>query len=118
MIARIFHGDGESHDWDLPPAPPWRQFNGAPIVPPPHETDWRHIIPMIWNAHAHIGLKAREVEARQRRDHASSAAADHRPTGYWQVHACICGGPGAEVVSRPTLADHQPYHVAGRLVPL
>ena len=40
MIARIFHGDGQPHDWELPPAPPWRQFSGAPVVTSPHEADW------------------------------------------------------------------------------
>jgi MoxR-like ATPase len=40
MIARIFRGDGEPHDWHLPPAPPWRQFNGAPVVSAPHRADW------------------------------------------------------------------------------
>jgi MoxR-like ATPase len=40
MISRIFQGDGQPHDWELPPAPPWRQFNGAPVVTAPPETDW------------------------------------------------------------------------------
>lgn len=40
MIARIFNGNGQPHDWELPPAPPWRQFNGVPAVPSPRQTDW------------------------------------------------------------------------------
>lgn len=28
----IFKGDGNPHDWELPPAPPWRTFNGRPLV--------------------------------------------------------------------------------------
>lgn len=27
---RIFHGNGECHDWVEPPAPPWRRFSGGP----------------------------------------------------------------------------------------
>lgn len=36
----MFHGDGAPHDWQLPPAPPWRQFNGAPIVEATYDEDW------------------------------------------------------------------------------
>jgi MoxR-like ATPase len=39
MIERIFNGDCRPHDWELPPAPPWRQFNGAPIVTSAHGVD-------------------------------------------------------------------------------
>lgn len=40
MTGRIFNGDGQPHDWELPSAPPWRQFNGAPVVTAPPVTDW------------------------------------------------------------------------------
>jgi MoxR-like ATPase len=39
----IFNGKGKPHDWQLPPAPPWRQFNGAPVVPTPHQADWARL---------------------------------------------------------------------------
>lgn len=39
MITPIFHGDGEPHAWTMPPAPPWRQFNGGPAVPYPPQDD-------------------------------------------------------------------------------
>ena len=32
MISRVFNGDGQPHDWELPPAPPWRHFSGGPVV--------------------------------------------------------------------------------------
>ncbi|MEU1969690.1 MoxR family ATPase [Micromonospora sediminicola] len=28
----IFRGDGDPHPWTLPDPPPWRQFNGGPLV--------------------------------------------------------------------------------------
>jgi MoxR-like ATPase len=40
MTSRIFNGDGQPHDWELPPAPPWRLFNGGPVVPSPEGEDW------------------------------------------------------------------------------
>ncbi|MFI7067099.1 AAA family ATPase [Kribbella sp. NPDC050124] len=39
MTTRTFRGDGRPHDWSLPPAPPWRQFDGGPVVPPPTADD-------------------------------------------------------------------------------
>ena len=40
MSARVFNGDGQTHDWELPPAPPWRQFNGGPVVTSSPDADW------------------------------------------------------------------------------
>lgn len=40
MGQPIFLGDGIPHDWELPPAPPWRQFNGEPVVEQPYDPDW------------------------------------------------------------------------------
>ena len=40
MSERIFRGDGLPHDWELPPAPPWREFNGEPVVAQPYDPDW------------------------------------------------------------------------------
>jgi MoxR-like ATPase len=36
----MFQGDGVQRDWQLPPAPPWRQFNGEPIVEATYDEDW------------------------------------------------------------------------------
>ena len=47
MIARIFNGDGQPHDWELPPTPPWRQFNGAPVVASPREVNWAARYPNV-----------------------------------------------------------------------
>ena len=58
MTSRIFNGDGQPHDWELPPAPPWRQFNGGPVVDSSHEADRPHAIPMTSSALAPIGQKA------------------------------------------------------------
>ena len=40
MSEQIFRGDGTPHEWQLPPAPPWRQFNGGPVVDIALETEW------------------------------------------------------------------------------
>ncbi|WBB93441.1 MoxR family ATPase [Verrucosispora sp. WMMC514] len=40
MTGQIFRGNGEPHDWDMPPAPPWRQFRGQPIVEHPYHDNW------------------------------------------------------------------------------
>jgi MoxR-like ATPase len=40
MARPIFRGDGVPHDWDLPPAPPWRRFTGGPPVGRVYDEDW------------------------------------------------------------------------------
>lgn len=40
MISRIFSGTSETHPWEMPPAPPWRQFNGGPVVEAPDQAGW------------------------------------------------------------------------------
>jgi MoxR-like ATPase len=40
MNESIFSGSGVPHDWTLPPAPPWRKFNGGPLVTDPYDADW------------------------------------------------------------------------------
>lgn len=40
VTAKIFKGDGVPHEWEMPEAPPWRQFQGEPVVERPFETDW------------------------------------------------------------------------------
>jgi len=62
MIARIFNGDGQPHDWELPPAPPWRQFNGAPIVTSAHEADWATHYPNHLERARTYQAQDREVE--------------------------------------------------------
>lgn len=62
MIARIFNGDGQPHDWELPPAPPWRQFSGAPVVPSPHEADWAARYPNDLERARTYQAQGREVE--------------------------------------------------------
>jgi MoxR-like ATPase len=62
MITRIFNGDGQPHEWELPPAPPWRQFSGGPVVPSPHEADWADKYPNdLERAHTYQA-QGREVE--------------------------------------------------------
>jgi len=62
MIARIFNGDGQPHDWELPPAPPWRQFSGAPVVTSPHEADWAARYPNDLERARTYQAQGREVE--------------------------------------------------------
>jgi MoxR-like ATPase len=62
MIARIFNGDGEPHDWELPPAPPWRQFNGVPVVTSPYEADWAARYPNDLERALTYRAEDREVE--------------------------------------------------------
>ena len=62
MIARIFNGDGQPHDWELPPAPPWRQFSGGPVVPSPHEADWAARYPNDLERARTYQAQGREVE--------------------------------------------------------
>lgn len=62
MIARIFNGDGQPHDWELPPAPPWRQFSGAPVVTSPHEADWAARYPNDLERARTYQPQGREVE--------------------------------------------------------
>ncbi len=62
MIARIFNGDGQPHDWELPPAPPWRQFNGAPVVTSPDEADWAARYPNDLERARTYQAQDREVE--------------------------------------------------------
>ena len=62
MIARIFNGDGQPHDWELPPAPPWRQFSGAPVVISPHEADWAARYPNDLERARTYQPQGREVE--------------------------------------------------------
>ena len=62
MIARIFNGDGQPHDWELPPAPPWRQFSGAPVVTSPHEADWAARYPNDLERARTYQAQDREVE--------------------------------------------------------
>src|SRR5690349_6773243 len=37
----VFHGSGQPHDWTMPPPPPWRAFNGGPVMAMPNEDWWR-----------------------------------------------------------------------------
>jgi MoxR-like ATPase len=62
MIARIFNGDGQPHDWELPPAPPWRQFNGAPVVTRAPEADWAARYPNDLERARTYQAQDREVE--------------------------------------------------------
>src|SRR5262245_42218391 len=62
MITRIFQGNGQPHDWEVPPAPPWRQFNGAPVVAPPHEADWATLSPNDMERARTYRPQDREVE--------------------------------------------------------
>jgi MoxR-like ATPase len=62
MIGKIFNGDGQPHDWDLPPAPPWRQFNGAPVVAPSHGADWAARYPNDVERARTYRAEGREVE--------------------------------------------------------
>jgi MoxR-like ATPase len=62
MMARIFNGDGQPHDWELPPAPPWRQFSGAPVVISPHEADWAARHPNDLERARTYQAQGREVE--------------------------------------------------------
>ncbi|MGD0703756.1 MAG: MoxR family ATPase [Trebonia sp.] len=62
MIDRIFNGDGEPHDWELPPAPPWRQFNGTPVVPQPYEGDWAELYQNDFERARTYRAEDREVE--------------------------------------------------------
>lgn len=38
----IYHGTGEDHPWQLPPAPPWRQFTGTSPAPPDDQEGFLH----------------------------------------------------------------------------
>ncbi len=62
MIARIFNGDGQPHDWELPPAPPWRQFSGAPVVTSQHEADWAARYPNDLERARTYQAQGREIE--------------------------------------------------------
>jgi MoxR-like ATPase len=62
MIARIYNGDGQPHDWELPPAPPWRQFNGAPVVSPLYDPDWAAQYPNILERARTYRAQDQEVE--------------------------------------------------------
>jgi MoxR-like ATPase len=62
MITRIFSGDGQPHDWELPPAPPWRQFNGTPVVTLPHDADWAAQYPNDLERARTYRAEDREVE--------------------------------------------------------
>ena len=62
MTSTIFNGDGQPHDWALPPAPPWRQFNGAPVVDSSHEADWAARYPNDLERARTYRAESREVE--------------------------------------------------------
>jgi MoxR-like ATPase len=62
MTATIFNGDGQPHDWELPLAPPWRQFNGEPVVSSPHEADWAARYPNDFERARTYQPQGREVE--------------------------------------------------------
>jgi MoxR-like ATPase len=40
MSVNVFRGNGLPHEWEPPPAPPWRRFNGGPLVPVTYDDDW------------------------------------------------------------------------------
>jgi MoxR-like ATPase len=40
MNVQAFRGAGEPHEWELPPAPPWREFTGGPPIESAFEADW------------------------------------------------------------------------------
>ncbi|WP_328383556.1 MoxR family ATPase [Micromonospora zamorensis] len=62
MTAQIFRGDGQPHDWELPPAPPWRQFRGEPIVEHPYHDNWAQDHPNeLERAHTYQA-HSREIE--------------------------------------------------------
>jgi MoxR-like ATPase len=62
MIARIFNGDGQPHDWELPPEPPWRTFSGGPVVPSPQQEDWADRYPNDLERARTYQAQGREVE--------------------------------------------------------
>jgi len=62
MMTRIFNGDGHPHDWELPPAPPWRQFGGGPVVVSPEEADWAARFPNDLERARTYQAQGREVE--------------------------------------------------------
>jgi MoxR-like ATPase len=62
MIGEFFNGDGQPHDWELPPAPPWRQFNGGPVVSSPRAADWAAQYPNDLERARTYRAESREVE--------------------------------------------------------
>jgi MoxR-like ATPase len=45
MGEPIFRGDGQPHDWEQPPTPPWRRFHGEPMTGLAYEADWAQRYP-------------------------------------------------------------------------
>ncbi|WP_328334699.1 MoxR family ATPase [Kribbella sp. NBC_00382] len=62
MSEPIFSGNGIPHEWKLPPAPPWRQFNGGPVVEPPSAGDVRELYPNDLERARTYRAHEREVE--------------------------------------------------------
>jgi MoxR-like ATPase len=40
MKSQVFRGNGIQHAWQPPPPPPWRQFDGGPLVGVTFDDDW------------------------------------------------------------------------------
>ena len=58
----IFRGEGAPHEWQMPPTPPWRQFDGGPVIDAPYDEDWATQRPNdLQRAHAYRAAPS-EVE--------------------------------------------------------
>ncbi|GAA0504401.1 ATPase AAA [Paractinoplanes deccanensis] len=58
----IFRGSGEPHEWELPPAPPWRNFSAAPSLRLDGD-DWWQRNPIDLERARTYQPEARELEA-------------------------------------------------------
>lgn len=59
---QIFTGSGTPHDWELPPAPPWRQFRGEPMATPSYDDDWAERHPNELERARTFRASAREID--------------------------------------------------------
>ena len=111
---KIFTGSRTPHDRvkDLPPPPPWRDFDGGPPVPAPSDT------PLNLHQATAYRPTAEAVEHGQRGAVPAPSAAGHRPARHREVLAGLRRRPRAGAGAGAALADHQPHHAGRRPLPL
>jgi MoxR-like ATPase len=62
VTPKIFRGDGIPHSWEIPPAPPWRQFGGGPAIERLYDDDWAKRYPADLERATAYRANAKEIE--------------------------------------------------------